>query len=303
MSGPTVTIEPDAPPLEKPFQFTILSLILVTTAVAVFMALVVQGAPPIISVNYVFIVLIGTAIWNKNRGLAYSLLVLGLFFLSGVGITMQDNRPPNYSGICKRNLWFITLALLKYEAKHGHFPPAYIADENGKPIHSWRVLILPFMDGDALYKQYNFDEPWDGPNNSKLHYTWEGNDLWECPKGIVRGMTGYVVVVGPDTAWLGDKSRRLGDIKDDLNKTILVVEVANSGIHWMEPRDLHVTQMNPSLNPEMGQGISSLHFSGACVSFADGSTEFLFEEDLNPEILKALLTIDGGEDVSEVLGK
>ena len=49
-----------------------------------------------------------------------------------------------------------------------HVPPAYFADESGKPLHSWRVLILPFLDEGALYKQYDFSEPWDGPNNSRL---------------------------------------------------------------------------------------------------------------------------------------
>src|SRR5262249_38134338 len=69
---------------------------------------------------------------------------------------------------CGNNLKQIGLALLNYESTYGTFPPAYIADESGKPMHSWRVLILPQLGEGALYEQYRFDEPWDGPSNRRL---------------------------------------------------------------------------------------------------------------------------------------
>ena len=65
----------------------------------------------------------------------------------------------------------------------------------------------------------------------------------------------------------------------------------------MEPRDLHVTQMSPSINAKLGQGLSSNHPGGVVVSFANRDTRHLSEE-LPPEVLRALLTIDGGEKVS-----
>ena len=63
------------------------------------------------------------------------------------------------------------MALQNYHQANGCFPPAYIADKNGKPMHSWRVLILPYLDRTILYKAYDFTEPWDGPNNKKLSAT------------------------------------------------------------------------------------------------------------------------------------
>jgi Protein of unknown function (DUF1559) len=60
------------------------------------------------------------------------------------------------------------LAVANYHETYGCFPPAYVADRDGKPIHSWRVLILPFLEQQELYRAYNFDEPWNGPNNRKL---------------------------------------------------------------------------------------------------------------------------------------
>lgn len=69
---------------------------------------------------------------------------------------------------CVTNLRQISLAMLNYHDVWNSFPPAYIADENGRPKHSWRVLILPYLEQQTLYDRYDFNEPWDGPHNSQL---------------------------------------------------------------------------------------------------------------------------------------
>src|SRR6516165_2689000 len=86
---------------------------------------------------------------------------------------------PAKRGQCKNNLMNIGLALHNYHDQFGSFPPACVADENGRPMHSWRVLILPFLDQTPLYNQYRFDEPWDGPNNKKLADTILA--VYNCP--------------------------------------------------------------------------------------------------------------------------
>ena len=199
---------------------------------------------------------------------------------------------------CPNNLKQIAIALQLYHDEYGSLPPAYVADASGKPIHSWRVLLLPFLEQEPLYKQYRFDEPWDGPNNRKLHDRYSG--IYTCPEQI-RGAprdagrdTSYVVVVGPQTAFPGERCVSFGDIRDGTTKTVLVVEIKNSGIHWMEPRDLHVTQMNPRINPPRGQGISSLHKGCAHAAAADGRVTTLSEQ-LSANEVAGLLTIDGGE--------
>src|SRR6476469_182788 len=61
---------------------------------------------------------------------------------------------------CSNHLKQIGLALQNYHDTFGSLPPAYLADSQGKPIHSWRVLILPFLENTTLYDRYSFDEPW-----------------------------------------------------------------------------------------------------------------------------------------------
>ncbi|HUE74369.1 MAG TPA: DUF1559 domain-containing protein, partial [Pirellulaceae bacterium] len=198
---------------------------------------------------------------------------------------------------CPNNLKQIAIALQLYHDEYGSLPPAYMADASGQPIHSWRVLLLPFLECEPLYQQYRFDEPWDGPNNRKLHEQFVG--VYSCPEqfrqgsGDTRRDTSYVVVVGPRTAFPGDRSVSFGDIRDGTTNTVLVVEIKNSGIHWMEPRDLHVTQMNPRINPSRGQGISSPHKGYAQAAIADGGVKTL-SEPLSPSEVTSLLNIDDG---------
>ena len=40
--------------------------------------------------------------------------------------------------------------------------------KDGKPLHSWRVLILPQLDENTHYKEFRLDEPWDSPHNLPL---------------------------------------------------------------------------------------------------------------------------------------
>ena len=204
---------------------------------------------------------------------------------------------------CADNLRQISIALQNYHDVYKRFPPAYLADQTGKPMHSWRVLILPFMEQKPLYDQYRFDEPWDGPNNRRLHAA--ALNLFECPAESKHGTghTSYVAVVGPGTAWPGAKTIDIADIKDGTSNTILVVEVKNSGIHWMEPRDLDASQMPMTINAKpLGSSatldISSGHKGVAQVAFADGSVRAI-PEDTPPVTLRAMLTIAGGEKVEE----
>ena len=203
---------------------------------------------------------------------------------------------------CKYKLKAIGLALHNYHDANGTFPPAYIADEQGRPLHSWRVLLLPYLDQAGLFEEYRFDEPWNGPHNKLLAERIA--KVYHCfsdhPKDqpIDKKYTSYVAVVGPETAWPGSESITLKDVTDSRESTLLVVEVTNSDIQWMEPRDMSLEDALAGINNPARPGISSPHKHGAHCLRADGSVRFLIEK-IPPETLRALLTRAGGETVGE----
>lgn len=200
---------------------------------------------------------------------------------------------------CSNHLKQIGLALQNYHDHYGSFPPAYIADSGGKPIHSWRVLILPFMEQRALYDRYRFDEAWNGPNNSKLHG--ETLHVYRCASRSgrqVKTETSYVAVIDPKTAWPGEKFTTLANFTDGEVNAILVTEMANSGIHWMEPRDLKMADIPMEVNPKGKPGISSEHPNVALAVFADGHTAAI-QKNTPAEIVERLLTIADGQPIGD----
>ena len=198
---------------------------------------------------------------------------------------------------CINNLREIGLALQAYHHVYGSFPPAFVADENGKPLYSWRVLILPFLDQGELAKQIRRDEAWDGPNNTK--WTQTPLVIFDCPSDpqIAKSpaaLTSYVAVVGPHSAWSGAKPRTISDFKHP-SDTILVTEIANSDIRWAEPHNLQIERISPGVNSPTGQGISSGHIGGANVLLADGSVRFL-PDATDPNKLAEMLDFEGRSD-------
>src|SRR5262245_59063522 len=162
-------------------------------------------------------------------------------------------------------------------------------------MHSWRVLILPYLEGNDTYKQYDFDEPWDGPRNRKLEglmfriYALHGD--WK--PGLTT--TNYTVVVGDETGFPHDCALAEGDLKGQLSRTIMIAENRGANIHWMEPRDLRFADMEFTINSP--QGISSKYDEPAVVMF-DGSVRRLSKH-ISPETLRVLLTVGGKERLRE----
>jgi hypothetical protein len=178
---------------------------------------------------------------------------------------------------------------------YGSFPPADIADRHGRPIHSWRVLILPQLERQDLYNAYNFAEPWDGPNNRQLADKIGSVYLRSGLGSDQSRTTSFVAVVGPETAWKGTEPLKYEDLRDGKGETLLVVEVPDGRFHWMEPRDLRFDAMSFRINDGAGRGLGS-NLGGARVVSADGSVRE-FADDFDPETLRAMLTADGGEPV------
>ncbi|MHB0956259.1 MAG: DUF1559 family PulG-like putative transporter [Pirellulaceae bacterium] len=100
---------------------------------------------------------------------------------------------------------------------HGCFPPAYLVDNKGTtPIHSWRVLILAFIEENEHYEAYRFDAPWNGPNNLKLAA--QMPQIFHMPNDpSPKSRTNIIAIVGPETAFPGSGCTRRDDFTDGLD--------------------------------------------------------------------------------------
>ena len=135
----------------------------------------------------------------------------------------------------------LSLAMQNYHDQYGALPPAIVRDEDGKPLYSGRVLLLPFLEDAELYDEFDKSQPWNSPKNLAL--TQDTPLVFTDPSSPSppAGQTDFLFVTGKGTAMeaLPDGgSIRFADITDGTSNTLFMVEVKNSGINWAEPRDL-----------------------------------------------------------------
>ena len=119
-------------------------------------------------------------------------LLVGLLppFNRGRGVRETARRTQ-----CKNNLKQIGLALHAYHDVYEALPPAYTVDANGKPLHSWRTLILPYIDEVKLYSAIDLSRPWNDPVNSNAFKTVP--TVYRCPSATLPdGSTSYLAEIG-----------------------------------------------------------------------------------------------------------
>ena len=192
----------------------------------------------------------------------------------------------------QNNLKQIALGLHNYHDTYGSMPPAAVVDKKGKPILSWRVLILPFIEGNELYKQFKLDEPWDSPNNIKLLDKMPKVYSLPIPTKAKANETHYRVFVGNGSAWDYLKGPKLQEFLDGTSNTILVVTAADA-VPWSKPDELEF-----DAEKDMKKLLGYYPSTVSSVAFGDGSVRAL-SKNLNPKTLNAMITRNGGEAIGD----
>ncbi len=233
-----------------------------------------------------------TQSWRPN--LLGCLVVVGIIAVLFLLLLPATRRAgPARRMQCSNNLKQIGLALHSYQDEYGALPPAYTVDANGKPLHSWRTLILPFMEQEPLYKTIDLAKPWDDPAN-KVAFA-AATPGYMCPSvNCPDTHTVYMAVAVPGGCFKPTESRKLSEITDSHSSTLMVIEVGEKqAVHWMSPTDsIDFNFLKPK------SGIQLQHPQGTQAVFVDGSVHFL-STSLNPETLQALITIDGKDVVGD----
>lgn len=225
-------------------------------------------------------------------------IVVGLLLLGAVLAVMLlpvdgSAREAKPGPFCANNLKQIGISLHNYHDEYGCFPCA-IVDDRGQRMHSWRTAILPYAEQRQLFERYNLHEPWNGASNQLLLDEIPGG--YRCPsdRSAVSTDTSYVRIVGKGTVG-GEPNESVSyqEIADGTTRTIMAIEVAESGIPWLEPRDMTVEEaVRYITNPE-ASGRKHAHQGGVMVLMADGSVRFI-ESSIDPRKLESLMRRDDG---------
>lgn len=192
--------------------------------------------------------------------------------------------------VSMNNIKQLLLALVTYQDAHHSFPPAYTVDKQGRPLLSWRVAILPYLDEEVLYRQFHLDEPWDSPHNKPLIARMP--PLFRSPRSSAApGRTSYLAVRGKNTVFPGAEKVAMADIRDGLSNTIAIVEVNDdAAVIWTKPDDFQPDPKQPT------KGLDRTWQNNFLAGFADGHVDQI-RVSTKPETLRAMFTRNGNEHV------
>ena len=170
--------------------------------------------------------------------------------------------------------------------KETYLPPLYTVDKNGKPLHSWRVLILPYIEQGDLYQKIRLNEPWDSEHNKQFHS--QVPSLYQCPSNPAKGCC-YAGIIGevfvPAVREMGNTGRTLTFQRKGTSNQITIVEVKKP-FCWMDPTaDITLDELAKGFDGDGRCG--SFHGDICLVGFFDGSVRAI-PKTVNRETLRNL---------------
>ncbi len=214
--------------------------------------------------------------------------LLSCLFLPAV----RTARPAAYRNVCTNNLKQIALALQNYEEVYGVLPPAHTTDSDGQPLHSWRTLILPWLEEQQIFQSIDLTKPWNDPANA--HALSAEVYVYRCPAaGEQENRTTYLAVVTPVSCLRATEPRKVADITDGTRNTLMIVEVgAEHSVPWMSPVDA-----DEALVLGLGPDSKLNHAGGMGAAFVDGHVSFLSEKTPASQRL-ALISVAGNDNAA-----
>lgn len=253
--------------------------------------------------------------WRQSWTLATVALVATAFCvgISLVGLAHQvvwaaraderwlrsDMRAAMYRSQSKNNLKQLGLALHNYHDAHDVFPPGGTFNGYGEALHSWETHLLPYLDEVDLYNQIHHRVPWDSPANADAFR--KPVEVFRNPAGPsreTRDAHGYALSHYSANQWVlgGNRGLSWPDFTDGLSNTILAGEVVAKLCAWGDPLNWRDPMLGINTSPD-GFGGPWIG-NGSQFLLGDGTVRLL-NRDIDPQVLKALSTPNGGEPVGE----
>lgn len=214
----------------------------------------------------------------------FGFCVVGLLVYASVQQAIESSSRTN----SRINLTDIGQAIHMYEQGHLSFPESASKDDQGRPLLSWRVHLLPYLGFQELHYQFDLTQPWNSEQNQKLIS--QMPEIFQCPEmDSGEFKTNCLLVVGIETVFPPQGTTKLGDITDGTSNTIMAVEAnTDQAVIWTKPGDLNHDPENPS------KGTGELRPGLTLILMVDGTVQ-IFGNTINEKVLKALFTKAGQE--------
>lgn len=317
-------MDENEPPTENAgFRFGIRTLLWVTAVLSAGMATL----GPALGGYSAVLVIVSYLLWRdcrKNRPRIASLLLAPLLIHVLIAFLLLVVSPARRAALESANqgrstwdLKQLVLGMHRYHDVYGHFPPPFSTDDNGRLLHSWRTLLLPYIEEKAVYKNIQLDEAWNGPNNKSFLEKLQIPALRstrEAAREAAVDETHYLAIVDKQTVWSPNQTIKLAGIFDGTTNTIVLIEVAGREIPWYEPRDLTLDEAITILADEgdgewirpgffvsdrlRGDGIKR-----RIVAYADGHVGTISHYSPDRETARAFLTRSGGENLEGLVNR
>ncbi len=245
-----------------------------------------------------------SAMWRTKEGLEFetrqTVPTPNVSAVSGVGLALllpavQSAREAARRSQSLNNLRQIALAVHNFHDQRRRLPGAYLLDKDGKPGLSWRVMILPFLEQNALFEQFHLDEPWDSEHNKKLLDKMPA--VYRSPSSRAPAdHTVYLGVTGKDAVFVAPANEKAAGVTfariiDGLSNTVGVVESSDErGVPWTKPDDFEPDATNPQA------GLRGSNPGGFNVMMMDGSVRTI-PHTIDPKMLLRLFNCHDGEPV------
>ena len=204
----------------------------------------------------------------------------------------QAEREAAWRVVATNNLHMIGVAMLVYHDAHRSYPARANFNREGKPLLSWRVHLLPYLEQKDLYRQFRLDQTWDSEHNRRLVARMP--DVYRSSiSPASSGKTAYLGVCGDGLMFHGNTGRCMADVRDGTSYTIAVVEVDDDqSVPWTKLDDWQFDAQRPLAK------LGKARPGGFLALFANSSTR-LIPPTVDPALFLKLLTISGGEDIRD----
>lgn len=258
----------------------------------------------LLGIGVFVLLLLATVCLNRAKKLRNGIALTSslIVTITGIWFYVSSKREAALQDDCQAlHLSMIGWGVYDYEARHKEFPPLCVRDEEGRPLRSWLVEILPGLDYDRIYRQMKKNEPWNSSYNAQVLPGTISEYI--CPKASREKndcSSNYMAIIGPGTIWKAGGAKKRSDLPNNIGEdTVVAVETINAGKHWAEPFAITVDEVLENMRTQKGPRISTCHRKWVNVVFADCSVG-RFPTKMPLSIWRKILSGERIDDLSQI---